>query len=103
MRMTLTITAGSAGRVRRRFKRGGQQTVARKHSQRFTEDLVIGETAAAVIVIVHAWQIVVDKAVGMDHLKRAGKGNGALPISAADAAEFQRQDRTDAFPPASRL
>ena len=33
----------------------------------------------------------------MDHFERAGKGNGALPISAADAAEFQRQDRTDAF------
>ena len=33
----------------------------------------------------------------MDHFECAGKGDGTLPVPAADPAEFQRQDRTDAL------
>src|SRR5699024_7378039 len=50
-----------------------------------------GRLAAAQVVVVHAGQVVVDEAVGVQHLDGAGCGQGRRNVAAADAAELQHQ------------
>ena len=58
---------------------------------------MVGRLAAAEIVVVHTGQIVVDQAVGVQHLDRTGDGHRRLDISAADTAELQHKHGADAF------
>ena len=50
-----------------------QQRVAGQDRDRLAEDLVRGRLAAAQVVVVHGRQVVVDQAVGVDHLHGAGE------------------------------
>ena len=67
----------------------GQQGIPCQDGHAFPIDLVVGETAPAVVVIVHAGQIVMDQAVGMDHFHGRCKGHGFGGIPAAHPAEIQ--------------
>ena len=76
-----------------------QQGVARQNGRCLTVDLVVRQAAAAVIVIVHARQIVVDEAVGMHHLHGGSKRQGVHGAAAAQLAEGLRQHRAKALSP----
>ena len=65
------------------FKRLRQQRVARQHGDAFAEDFVVGRFAAAVIVVVHRRQIVVDERIGVDALDGAGERHGVGFAAAA--------------------
>ena len=87
------VGAGDGGEGR------GQKAVAGQHRLGFAIDLVVGEAAAAVVVVVHAGKVVVDEAVGVHHLNGGGKVQGMFPSSAAQAAKFQHQHRPDPLAP----
>ena len=53
--------------------------------------------AAAELVVIHAGQIIVDEAVGVQHLDRAGNGHGFFHVAPRDAAELQHQHGADAL------
>ena len=76
---------------------GGQQAVTGQDRGGLPVDHVVGRTAPAQLVVVHGGQIVVNERIGVDHLHRAGKGQGSLRITAAHTAALQYQHRSDAF------
>ena len=55
----------------------GEQRIAGEDRHGVAEDFVVGELAAAVIVVIERGQIVVDQRVGVDQLERAGGGGDA--------------------------
>jgi hypothetical protein len=57
--------------LRRNLKRLRQKGVTRKDRDAFTEYFVVCQFAAAVIVVIHRRQIVVDKRVGVNAFQRA--------------------------------
>ena len=70
----------------------GQQGIPCQDGHALSIDLVVGEAAPAVVVIVHAGQIVVNQAVGMDHFHGRCKGHGLCVIPAAHPAEIHGQN-----------
>ena len=76
---------------------GSQQAVTGQDRGGLSVDHVVGGTAPAQLVVVHGGQIVVNERIGVDHLHRAGKGQGGLRIAPAHAAALQHQHRPDTF------
>ena len=68
--------AGPASAERGDFECLGQQGVAGEDRDALTEDFVVGELAAPVIVVVHGREVVVDERIGVDALDGAGKRQG---------------------------
>jgi len=58
---------------------------------------MVCQSAAAVIIIIHTGQIIMDQAVCMDHLNCRGKGCCSLPITAAQPAKFKGKNGPQAF------
>ena len=77
----------------------GQQAVAREDRKGFAVDPVVGRLAPAVVVVVHRGQIVVDEAVGVDHLNGELRRAGGLRVAAAGRAEPGGQKRTEPLSP----
>ena len=75
----------------------GLQGIARQHGGTLPVDHMVGGHSASQIVVVHAGQIVVDQAVGMQHLHSAGDRQSLFDIAAGNAAEFQDKRWPDAF------
>ena len=92
------VRFGGGNRIEGRRQKG----VAGQDSLGLAEDLVVGQAAPAVVVIVHAGQIVVNQAVGVDHLDGRGEGQGLLPVSPAQAAEFQHKDGPQPLAPSQK-
>jgi len=68
------------------LEREREQRVAGEDRHILSEDLVVGGLAAAEVVVVHAGQIVVDERHGMDHLGRAGGGDGSGLVATDELA-----------------
>lgn len=82
LRKAADALSGFLGRRSRRrhvLKSARQQRVAREDGHVLAEDLVARGPAAAVVVVVHAWQVVVDKAHCVDHLHADGSRRGQVP------------------------
>ncbi len=62
----------AAGVAGEHFEGQRLQGIARQHCGTFVKRLVAGRLAAAQVVVVHGWQVVVDQAVGVDHLDGDG-------------------------------
>ena len=70
-----------------------QQCVTGKDSHSFTVDLVVGESATAVIIIIHAGQVVMDQAICMDHFHSCSQGRCLLPVATAQSAKLKSENR----------
>ena len=81
------------------FKRLREQRVAREDRDAFAEHFVIRQFSAAIIVVVHGRQIVVNQRVGVDALDRAGQRQGVVDGSAAGFRRRQTKGRAHAFAP----
>ena len=79
------------------FKGLGQQGVAGQHRNALAEDLVVGQFAAPVIVVVHGGKVVVDQRIGVDALDGAGQRQGVGFVAAAGRGGGQAQGGADAF------
>jgi hypothetical protein len=63
----------------------------------FAKNLVVGQLAPAVIIVVHGRQIVMDERVSVDALDRAGQGQGVAPRTAAGFRRRQTEGRPQPF------
>ena len=75
----------------------GQERVAGEDRDRLAEHLVRGGLAAPQVVVVHGRQVVVDEAVGVDHLHRAGERHQVLARPAHRLAGREDEHGTDAL------
>ena len=64
--------------LREHLERQRQQRIAGQDRHGIAEDFVVGELAAAVVVVVERGQIVVDQRVGVDQFQRAGGRDDAV-------------------------
>src|SRR6202008_3989172 len=83
-----------ARNFRRQLESKSQKGVSRQNRNRLPEYLMRSRHAATKIVIVHAWQIIVDQRVGMDTFHRGSERNRGFRLSSATFACSQTQDRT---------
>ena len=67
------VVPASSGSLGQEVEGARQQRVAGQDRDRLAEHHVRGRLAAAQVVVVHRGQVVVDQAVGVDHLDRAGE------------------------------
>ena len=79
------------------FKGLGQQGIARQHRDALAEDLMVGQFAAPVIVIVHRGKVVVDQRVGVDALDGTGQGIRVGFVAPTSRGRRQAQGGADAF------
>ena len=86
-------------------ERVGQERVPGENGDRLAEDLVVREAPAAVVVVVHGRQVVVDQGVGVDQLEAAGGGHDVVHLAAHRLGARDHQDgaetlaaREDAVP-----
>src|SRR6516225_1066770 len=91
------VIPGPARNFRRQLESKSQKGVSRQNRNRLPEDLMRSRHAATKIVIVHAWQIIVDERVGMDTFHRGSERNRSFRLSSATFAGSQTQDRTQPF------
>ena len=75
----------------------GEQRIAGQDGDGLAEDLVRGRLAAPQVVVVHGRQVVVDEAVGVDHLHRAGQRHQRLVGAAHRLPRGQHQQGADAL------
>ena len=73
-----------------------EQRVAGQDRDGLAEDLVIGEPAAAIVVVVHGRQVVVDERVRVDQLERAGGVEHGLGAPAHRLGAGDDEDRAAA-------
>ena len=71
-----------------------QQTIPCQNGHAFAKHHVIGRLAAAKIVIVHGRQVIMNQAVGMDHLQCAGIRHNGRKIHPHGIAHSQQKHRT---------
>ena len=45
-----------------------KERISRQNGHILPEFLVAGQTASAVVIIIHSWQIIMDQATGVNHL-----------------------------------
>ena len=95
---------GTSFELREHLEGESEQRIAGEDGHGFAEDLVAGELAAAVVVVVERGEIVVDQRVGVDQFERAGGGDDAGGIVGDGCARlrWQRMGRMR-LPPAKRL
>ena len=74
-----------------------EQRVARKDGHRVAEDFVVGQFAAAVIVVIERRQVVVNQRIGMDHLERTGRFESAGGVVRDRCGGLQTEHRADPF------
>ena len=96
------LRASGAGLNRQRRAQYGSeglrlQRIPRQHGRALAKHLVVGGLAAAQVVVVHARQVVVYQRIGVQHLHRAGHGQGLFRLQAVQAREFQHQHRAYAL------
>lgn len=84
------------------FESLGEESVAGKDGNAFAKDLVAGETSAAVVVVVHRREVVVDEGVGVDTLDGTGEGHGQGGRAAASLGGGERQDGTEPLAPGEK-
>ena len=75
----------------------GLERIACKCRCAFAVNHVVRRLAAAQLVVIHARQIVMDKAVGMQHLDRACDRKSFFNVTSGNAAELQHKQRTYAL------
>ena len=63
---------------------------------------MVGGSAPAEIIIVHAGKIVMDQAVSMDHFNGCRKGRGLLPVRTAHPAEIKGKNGTKPLAPCQK-
>ena len=80
-----------------RFKRPGEQPVARQQRHALPVHLVVRGFAAAQIVVVHLGHIVVNERIGVYHLQRARKRKRFFDAAAERLARRQQHNRPDAL------
>ena len=81
----------------RHFERVREQRVAGQDRRSFIKTSVAGQAAAAVVVVVHRGQIIVDQRICMDHLQRQREGHHGLFIQPEQLCGDQQQYRPHAF------
>ena len=74
-----------------------QERVPGKDGHRLAEDLVVREAPAAVVVVVHGGEVVVDQRVGVDQLEAAGGGHDIGHLAAHRLGAGDHQDRAEAL------
>ena len=79
------------------LKGARQQRVARQECHRLAESDMCGGFSAAQRTVVHAGQIVMHQRIAVDHFHAHSERQRSFGIAAAQAAEFHREHRTDAF------
>src|SRR5205823_11785456 len=79
------------------FKRLGQQRVAGQDRNTFSEDFVVRQLAAAIVIVVHRRQIVVNKGVSVDALDRASQRQALVDRAAAGFRRCQTKGRSHPF------
>lgn len=79
------------------FKCLGQQGVPRKDSDALAKDLMIGELAPAIVIVVHRWEIIVDEGVSVDTFNGAGEGHGGGVVAATGGGCGEAKRRAHAF------
>ena len=90
--------------LRQHLKRQREQRIAGQDRHRVAEDLVIGQLAAAVVVVIERGQIVVNQRIGVDQLQRAGRGHDARRSRRRPCAPPRcRESGRMRLPPANRL
>ena len=72
------LRSSGASSLGQHLKSQREQRVAGQNGHGIAEHLVIGELAAAVIVVIERRQIVVDQRVGVDEFQRAGGRRHAI-------------------------
>src|SRR6185295_986602 len=89
--------ARPAAALRGDLERLGEEGVAGQNRDAFAEYFVVGEFAAAVIVVVHCGQDVVNERVGVDAFDGAGQGQGVLDGTAAGFSGGEAEGGAHAF------
>jgi hypothetical protein len=75
----------------------GEQGIAGEDGDPFTEDLVVGEASASIIVVIHGRQVVVDEGVGVDAFHGASQGHGVGRGPPAGLGGGQAEDGAETF------
>ncbi len=86
------VVAGTDVAEGSHFESLGEERVAGEDGDAFAENLVAGETSAAVVIVVHRREVVVNQGVGVDALDGAGEGHGPGGLPAAGLRGGKRQD-----------
>ena len=76
-----------------------EKRVAGEDRDGLAEDLVIRERAAAIVVVVHGGQVIVDQRVRVDQLQRARRLHHLLRAAAHGLRAGDDEDRTQALAP----
>ena len=76
-----------------------EQAVTGQDGHGLAEHLVAGGAAAAIVVVVHRGQVVVDERIGVDHLQRAGRRQHRLHPAAHRLRPRDHQHRAQPLPP----
>jgi hypothetical protein len=71
----------------------GLEGISSQSCQILSIDLVAGQSAPAIVVIVHAGKIIVDQGIGMDHLNGACGWNCKFLVPADCLAKGKAQNR----------
>ena len=74
-----------------------QQRIAGEHGHAVAVDLVVRQLAAAVVVVVHRRQVVVDQGVRVDHLEGAGRRQVVRSLRADGIGRRHQEDRAQAL------
>ena len=74
-----------------------EQAVTGKHCHSFTKNLMIGQTAAAIIIVIHARQVIVNQRIGVNHFQTASHGQIIVALAAHSLCRSHQQNRTNAF------
>ncbi len=93
-------SGGWGGKLGDGLEGEGLEGVAGEDGDGFAEDLVAGGLAAAEVVVVEGWEVVVDEGVGVDHLQRGaeiGCACGELSGVCDHAGGFHAEDGAEAF------
>ena len=75
-----------------------QQRVTRERCHAGAVDLVVCQLAAAVVIVVHSRQVIVNQRIRMDHFDGAARRDEPRAISADSICRRHEQDGAQAFP-----
>ncbi len=81
------------------FKRQGQQGISGQSCHPRPVNLVIGELAPAVVVIVHGRKIIMNQRIGMYHLNGAGAGDKVFTLCPGSISSCHQQNWPEPFSP----
>ena len=74
-----------------------QQTVASQHSHCLAKNLMVGQAATTIIIVIHAGQVIMNQGICMNHFQTAGYRQIVIALAAQSLSRCHQKNRTDAL------